>query len=377
MFVQLAQTATSPLHSPLTRGDMPPLSQALSRTSASGGALQSKAVDSSQQWTPPTSGHPNAPRPDSIQPQAPSSNERKPSVHKQGRRNDDGALETRQNLERDSEPAGPQQELTAGVVDNTTPMERGSTASNTDGRVTRSASTASEVFSHQSSRPSTNNTSRSSVNPAAGNPKTTTLHVSSTGTLSSVPATVRVKPDPPSIYSTPIQETITEVITPLASTVATPGTIRLQNTGLNRRISYMTDVGNTKESLTGRLKLKLYRLKTDTRYLDSFGDGNLPQVDGLRQWELAGTAKSKWEDILKPAIILTMNNNHTAIYGNQLEVRNPRLECTMVGKTVQQANPLVRVTHKKKSVCEKLAKLAEKLDVVKQVRLVTMFYILC
>jgi hypothetical protein len=139
----------------------------------------------------------------------------------------------------------------------------------------------------------------------------------------------------------------------------------------------MTDVGNTKESLTGRLKLKLYRLKTDTRYLDSFGDDNLPQVDGLRQWELAGTAKSKWEDILKPAIILTMNNNHTAIYGNQLEVRNPRLECTMVGKTVQQANPLVRVTHKKKSVCEKLAKLAEKLDVVKQVRLVTMFYILC
>ena len=356
-----------PLHSPLAGDNMPPLSQALSRTSASGGALQSKAVDSSQQWTPPASGHPNASPANLIQPQPQPSNDRKPSVHKQGRKNDDATPEARQNLERDNEPAGPQQELTAGVVDNTTPVQRSSTASNSDGRLTRSASTASEVFSHQSSRPSTNNTSRSSVNPAIGNPKTTSIHASSVATLSSGPANVRIKPDPP-LFSTPIQETISEATTPTAPALRTPDTLRLQTTGLNRRISYMTDVGNTRESLTGRLKLKLYRLKTtDTRYIDSFGDGNLPQVDGLRQWELAGTAKSKWDDVLKPAIILTMNNNHTAIYGNQLEVRHPRLECTMIGKTAQQANPLVRVTHKKKSVCEKLAKLAEKLDVMKQV----------
>ena len=91
---------------------------------------------------------------------------------------------------RDNELAAPQHELTVGAVNITNQVERSSTASNADGRATRSASTASEVFSHQSSRLSTNNTSRSSVNPAAGNPKTTSVHVSSVVTSSSVSGNV-------------------------------------------------------------------------------------------------------------------------------------------------------------------------------------------
>jgi hypothetical protein len=157
--------------------------------------------------------------------------------------------------------------------------------------------------------------------------------------------------------------------------VSAPVAVRSQNSGLSL-ISYATDVGSTKESLTKKLKLKLLRFKTDARYHDSFGNGNLPRVDGLRQWELSGTAQTKWEGILKPAILETMKNNYTAIYGNQLEKRNPRLECAMIGKTLEQANPLIRITHNKHSVGKKLAKLIEKLDLIKQVMLICHHYFL-
>jgi hypothetical protein len=98
-----------------------------------------------------------------------------------------------------------------------------------------------------------------------------------------------------------------------ASTFAVPAPIavRSQSSGLSR-VSYLTDAGSSKESLTTKLKLKLFRCKTDARYADSFGD-SLPQVDGIRQWQLSGVAKAKWVDILRPAIELTIQSNDTAI----------------------------------------------------------------
>ena len=361
-----------------------PLSQALSRTSASGALHQSKVVDSSQQWTPPASGPANGPS-NSVQPperQGPATgptSERKPSIHKPARKVDDPAPETRQSLERDKEQAGPQHELSAGIVDNTTPVDRSSTASNADRSATRSISTVSEVFSHQSSRPSTNNTSRSSANPAAGNPKSSPVSGSSLATSSLTLVTERAASNAQPISATPVSQKESGAPGPSSSGMPAPGVLPSQISGLNRRISYITDVGNTKESLTKILKFRLSRLKTDARFLDSFGDSDLPQVDGLRQWELSGTAKLKWDGTLKPAILETMKNNHTTIYGNRLEVRHPRLECTMIGKTKEHANPLIRVTHNKKTVGEKLVKLLEKLELIKQVwpADTTVFQLLC
>lgn len=129
---------------------------------------------------------------------------------------------------------------------------------------------------------------------------------------------------------------------------------------------YLADAGSTKDSLNTKLKLKLYHCKTDARYADFFGD-SLPQVDGIRQWQLSGIAKAKWLEILRPAIELTLQSNHTAIYGSKLEEPRPSLKCTIIGKTAKQANPLIRITHWQKSAALSLAKLVEKLDPVKQV----------
>jgi hypothetical protein len=376
---------------------MHPLSRALSRVGASERRHESKAVDTpqqcqtavdtSQQWTSPSS-WPSNDTPISNELQASDkgpSGERKLSAHKSARKVDDSVPDTRQSLGQGNEPDGPQpelpaklghdtipvvstdlqDELSAGVVDESTALERISAVSNADGGATRSESTASEVFSHQSSRLSTNNTSRSSANPTASKQKTSSSQASSAASSSRKLGTLSAKIDAGAVPSTLISHIDSDLATASTFAVPAPIAVRSQSSGLSR-VSYRTDAGSTKESLTTKLKLKLYQCKTDARYADSFGD-SLPQVDGIRQWQLSGIAKAKWVEVLRPAIELTIQSNHTAIYGNKLEEPRPSLKCTMIGKTAKQANPLIRITHRQKSVALSLAKLVEKLDPVKQV----------
>jgi hypothetical protein len=377
---------------------MHPLSRAFSRVGASERnreskavdtpqQCQTKAVDTSQRWTSPSS-WPSNDTPISTELQASDngpSGQRKLSVHKPARKVDDSVPDTLESSRRGNEPDGPQpdlpaklghdtipvvstdpqDELSAGIVDETTTIEQSSTASNADGGATRSESTASEVFSHQSSWPSTKNTSRSSTNPTASHQKTSSSQAPSATSSSPNSDALSAKIDAGAVPSTLISQIGSDLATASTFAVPAPIAVRSQSSGLSR-VSYITDAGSTKESLTTKLKLKLYHCKTDARYADSFGD-SLQQVDGIRQWQLSGIAKAKWVEDLKPAIELTIQSNHTAIYGNKLEEPRPSLKCTMIGKTAKQANPLIRITHRQKSVALSLAKLVEKLDPVKQV----------
>jgi hypothetical protein len=218
---------------------MHPLSRALSRVGASESHHESKAVDTprqcqinavdtSQQWTSPSSWPSNdTPISNALQASdnGPSGECNYQFISRRGKLTTLCLIHDRAWGE-ENEPDGPhpelptklghdmipvvstglQDELSAVAVEETTTVERSRTASNADGGATRSESTASEVFSHQSSRPSTNYASRSSAKPTASNQKTSSSQASSAASSSPNSGVLSAKIDAGAVPSTLISQ---------------------------------------------------------------------------------------------------------------------------------------------------------------------------